>query len=60
MTHVKDAILEKCEGINVLHIAVDKGSSEGCVYLKCSSSEEAGKAFRALHGSWFDSKYPNV
>ncbi|XP_075230419.1 inner nuclear membrane protein Man1-like [Lycorma delicatula] len=60
VTHVKDAILEKCEGINVLHIAIDKGSLEGCVYLKCSSPEEAGKAYRALHGSWFDSKLVTV
>lgn len=60
MTHVTDAILEKCEGIDVLHIAVDKGSLEGCVYLKCSSPEEAGKAYRALHGSWFDTKLVTV
>lgn len=57
VTRVQDAILEKCEGIKVLHIAVDKNSREGCVYLKCSSPEEAGRAYRALHGSWFDSMY---
>lgn len=60
VTRVQDAILEKCEGIKVLHIAVDKNSREGCVYLKCSSPEEAGRAYRALHGSWFDSKLVTV
>lgn len=57
MTRVQDAILEKCEGVKVLHVAVDKNSQEGCVYVKCSSPEEAGRAYRALHGSWFDSMY---
>lgn len=54
-TKVQDAILEKCgENVKVLHIRVDRGSREGCVYMKCSSQEDAGKAYRALHGSWFD------
>lgn len=56
MTRVQDAILEKCEGVNVLHVAVDKHSNEGCVYVKCSSPNDAGRAYRALHGSWFDGK----
>lgn len=56
MTRVQDAILEKCEGVQVLHVAVDKNSNEGCVYVKCASSQDAGRAYRALHGSWFDSK----
>lgn len=29
---------------------------QGCVYVKCLSPEYAGKAFKALHGSWFDGK----
>nr|XP_033331859.1 inner nuclear membrane protein Man1 [Megalopta genalis] len=53
-TKVQDAILEKCEGVNILHIRVDRGSREGCVYMKCMSQEDAGKAYRALHGCWFD------
>lgn len=54
-TRVQDAILEKCgEGVKILHIRVDIGSREGCVYLKCMSQEDAGKAYRALHGCWFD------
>ncbi|XP_078595843.1 inner nuclear membrane protein Man1-like isoform X2 [Branchiostoma floridae x Branchiostoma japonicum] len=59
--HIQDAILEKCGDNNgIVHIAVDKSSREGCVYLKCSSHDAAGKAFRALHGSWFDGKLVTV
>ncbi|OAD59627.1 Inner nuclear membrane protein Man1, partial [Eufriesea mexicana] len=54
-TKVQDAILEKCgETVKILHIRVDRGSREGCVYMKCMSQEDAGKAYRALHGCWFD------
>ncbi|XP_011502933.1 PREDICTED: inner nuclear membrane protein Man1 isoform X2 [Ceratosolen solmsi marchali] len=54
-TKVKDAILEKCsENVNILHIKVDRGSREGCVYMKCLSQDDAGKAYKALHGCWFD------
>nr|XP_033197466.1 inner nuclear membrane protein Man1 isoform X2 [Bombus vancouverensis nearcticus] len=54
-TKVQDAILEKCgEGVKILHIRIDRGSREGCVYMKCMSQEDAGKAYRALHGCWFD------
>ncbi|XP_015124863.1 inner nuclear membrane protein Man1 [Diachasma alloeum] len=52
---VQDAILEKCgEGVKILHIRVDRGSREGCVYMKCLTHDDAGKAYRALHGCWFD------
>ena len=56
---MQDAILEKCgeEGVVALHISVDRASRDGCVYLKCASQEDAGKAYRALHGWWFDSRY---
>lgn len=60
MNHVRNAILEKCEKAKVVHVAVDRSSTEGCVYVKCSSPEEAGKAYKALHGSWFDSKLVTV
>lgn len=53
-TRVKDAILEKCEGVEVLHLSVDCNSQEGCVYVKCSSPAEAGKAYKQLHGFWYD------
>ncbi|XP_022199639.1 inner nuclear membrane protein Man1 [Nilaparvata lugens] len=60
MSDVRNAILEKCSSASVVHVALDRGSSEGCVYLKCTSPQEAGKAYRALHGSWFDSKLVTV
>lgn len=59
--YIKDAILEKCENNNgIVHIQVDTSSNEGCVYLKCSSSESAGQAYRALHGWWFDRRLVTV
>lgn len=54
---IKDAILEKCENSKILHIKVDRGNKEGCVYVKCASQEDAGKAYRALHGFWFDGEF---
>ncbi|XP_043286043.1 inner nuclear membrane protein Man1 [Venturia canescens] len=60
-TKVQDAILEKCgEAVKILHIRVDRGSREGCVYMKCLSQEDAGKACRSLHGCWFDGKLVTV
>ncbi|XP_072177866.1 uncharacterized protein [Diadema setosum] len=58
---IQDAILERCgENSGIVHIAVDKNSREGCVYVKCVSSEKAGMAFRCLQGSWFDGKLVTV
>ncbi|XP_053719904.1 inner nuclear membrane protein Man1 [Synchiropus splendidus] len=58
---IHQAILQKCSDNNgIVHIAVDKNSREGCVYVKCLSAEHSGKAFKALHGSWFDGKLVTV
>lgn len=58
---IQDAVLEKCgDNVKVLHIRVDRGNREGCVYVKCMSHEDAGKAYRALHGCWFDGKLVTV
>ncbi|KAJ8398861.1 hypothetical protein AAFF_G00417690 [Aldrovandia affinis] len=58
---IHKAILEKCsDNDGIVHIAVDKNSREGCVYMKCLSAEHSGKAFKALHGSWFDGKLVTV
>ncbi|KAM9323050.1 LOW QUALITY PROTEIN: inner nuclear membrane protein Man1-like [Pholidichthys leucotaenia] len=47
---IHQAILEKCSDNNgIVHIAVDK-----------NSREHSGKAFKALHGSWFDGKLVTV
>ncbi|ESO97091.1 hypothetical protein LOTGIDRAFT_226827 [Lottia gigantea] len=54
---VENAILEKTEDIaDIVHIYVDDESKEGCVYIKCSSREAAGKARQCLHGWWFDGR----
>ncbi|XP_050413817.2 inner nuclear membrane protein Man1 [Patella vulgata] len=54
---VENAILEKTEGVaDIIHMFVDENSTEGCVYLKCSSRESAGKARQCLHGWWFDGR----
>ncbi|XP_044136425.1 inner nuclear membrane protein Man1 [Bufo gargarizans] len=58
---IQEAILEKCsDNEGIVHIAVDKNSREGCVYVKCLSPDYAGKAFKSLHGSWFDGKLVTV
>uniref|UniRef100_A0A3Q2T4Z4 Inner nuclear membrane protein Man1 n=1 Tax=Fundulus heteroclitus TaxID=8078 RepID=A0A3Q2T4Z4_FUNHE len=58
---IQEAILEKCsDNDGIVHISVDKSSKEGCVYVKCLSAEHSGKAFKALHGSWFDGKLVTV
>ncbi|XP_078455030.1 inner nuclear membrane protein Man1 [Lampetra planeri] len=58
---INDAIMEKChDNGGIVHIEVDKTSHEGCVYVKCLSPEHAGKAFKSLHGSWFDGKLVTV
>ncbi|XP_032810249.2 inner nuclear membrane protein Man1 [Petromyzon marinus] len=58
---IHDAIMEKChDNGGIVHIEVDKTSHEGCVYVKCLSPEHAGKAFKSLHGSWFDGKLVTV
>ncbi|KAI1887939.1 hypothetical protein AGOR_G00179910 [Albula goreensis] len=58
---IHEAILEKCsDNDGIVHIAVDKNSREGCVYVKCLSADQSGKAFKALHGSWFDGKLVTV
>lgn len=59
--NIEDAILEKCKNISgVLHIYVDKGSREGCVYIKCDTCVTAGQVHRALHGWWFDRRLVTV
>ncbi|KAI0216329.1 Inner nuclear membrane protein Man1 [Lamellibrachia satsuma] len=59
--YVQDAILEKCStNHSILHIAVDRNSKEGCVYVKFATPESAGRAFKALHGWWFDGNLVTV
>jgi inner nuclear membrane protein Man1 len=52
---VIDAIMEKCgQNVNILHIKLDRNATECCVYMKTASQADAGRAFKALHGWWFD------
>lgn len=61
---IHNDILEKCMINNmnktILHIACDKKSREGCVYVKCASNDGAGKAYEALNGTWYNGKLLNV
>uniref|UniRef100_H2YT83 RRM domain-containing protein n=1 Tax=Ciona savignyi TaxID=51511 RepID=H2YT83_CIOSA len=58
---IQDSILEKCRGNNgILCIRVEKASTEGLVYMKCSTNQGAGQAFKSLHGSWFDGRLVTV
>ena len=55
---VKEEILRRCTGglgvpARILHIAVDQESTDGCVYIKCMSTDDAGKVFKTLHGQWY-------
>jgi membrane protein Man1 len=45
---------------SILHISCDKKSKEGCVYVKCSSNEAAGRAYQALNGTWYNGKLLTV
>ncbi|KRZ75450.1 Inner nuclear membrane protein Man1, partial [Trichinella papuae] len=55
--HIQDAILEKLgPKIRVCHMAIDTTSKEGVVFMKMASLEEAGEAFKTLHGSWFNGR----
>ncbi|XP_071815639.1 inner nuclear membrane protein Man1-like [Apostichopus japonicus] len=58
---IEDAVMERCGADNgIVHVAADKNSTEGCVYVKFVSPEMAGQGFRKLHGSWFDGKLITV
>ncbi|XP_065338806.1 inner nuclear membrane protein Man1 isoform X1 [Cloeon dipterum] len=58
---VVDAILEKCgQNVNILHIKLDSNANDCCVYMKTASQADAGRAFRALHGWWFDGNLVTV
>ncbi|GAB6020204.1 hypothetical protein CHUAL_002925 [Chamberlinius hualienensis] len=57
--HIRDEILEKCTGSDIVHIRVDE-SLQGCVYIKCKDAYTAGQVFKRLHGSWFDGKLVTV
>ena len=51
--YVSEEILQRCHPAGVCHIAVDKESPEGCVYIKAINVAEAAKVFKTLHGQWY-------
>nr|XP_058967640.1 RNA-binding protein 39-like isoform X3 [Pocillopora verrucosa] len=54
---IQDDVLEECTKYgHVYHIHVDKTSTQGVVYVKCSNAEVAASASKALHGRWFAGK----
>ena len=68
---IHNDILEKCSPSNtkyfntlstcsILHISCDRKSKEGCVYVKCSSNEAAGRVYQNLNGTWYNGKLLNV
>jgi len=62
---IHNDILDKCSSIVphspvILHIACDKKSKEGCVYIKCNSNESAGAVYQMLNGTWYNGKLLNV
>jgi len=49
-----DDVMDECNKHGgVLHIYVDKASTQGNVYVKCPSTTVAVQAVTALHGRWF-------
>ncbi len=51
---VRDDVIEECNKHGgVLHIYVDKASTQGNVYVKCPSIAAAAASVQALHGRWF-------
>ena len=64
MWQVKEEVLRRCcsapNSPSIVHIAVDTQSAEGCVYIKCLSSDDAGKVFKTLHGQWYRGELVSV
>ena len=64
MWQVKEEVLRRCcsapNSPSIVHIAVDTQSAEGCVYIKCLSSDDAGRVFKTLHGQWYRGELVSV
>ncbi|XP_056896881.1 RNA-binding protein 39-like isoform X3 [Takifugu flavidus] len=54
---IQDDVIEECNKHGgVVHIYVDKNSTQGNVYVKCPSIPAAMATVNALHGRWFAGK----
>merc|ERR1712224_283310 len=50
----KNDVLEEVTKLGIIvHIAVDKVSPEGNVYLKCLTADVSGKVIKSFNGRWF-------
>ena len=59
---ISDDVVRECarHGAAVTHIAVDRSSPQGNVYVKCESATAALAAVTALHGRCFDGRLVTV
>jgi membrane protein Man1 len=57
---IQDALLRRCEGVPIVHVAVDRESKDGTVYMKCLDEDASGRAYNLLHGHWFDGQLVTV
>ncbi|KAL2103668.1 hypothetical protein ACEWY4_000536 [Coilia grayii] len=54
---IQDDVIEECNKHGgIVHIYVDKNSTQGNVYVKCPTIPAAMAAVNALHGRWFAGK----
>ncbi|XP_071374573.1 RNA-binding protein 39-like [Centroberyx affinis] len=54
---IQDDVIEECNKHGgIVHIYVDKNSTQGNVYVKCPSIPAAMATVNALHGRWFAGK----
>ena len=57
-SEIRDDVIEECNKHGgVLHIFVDKASTQGNVYVKCPTISAAVASVGALHGRWFAGKF---
>lgn len=53
LQEIRREIIERCDSARILHLAVERESTEGVVYIKTNSTADAGQVFRCLHGQWY-------
>ena len=50
---IRKALLSKCKGLPILHLAVNQDGAEGVVYVMADRIATAGVIHSLLHGKWF-------
>ncbi|VDN01247.1 unnamed protein product [Thelazia callipaeda] len=51
---LKDALLQRIAPIRPIHFYMEKDSKDGIVFTRFSSLSDCNRAFRLLHGTWFN------